>query len=179
MEPRLSLVTLGVRDLRRAVRFYRDLLGWPAHYAEGDPIAFVPLNGIVLGLFGRQALAHDAGCRPRGSGFRGVTLAYNTRSRREVDQIFTVLRRARTPIVKPPRRTEWGGYSGYFTDPDGHLWEVAHNPFWKLDARGGVHLPGRPTPPEPPRVPPRRPRASIARDAGATGGAAPGRRRRR
>lgn len=140
LEPRISLVTLGVRNLRRSVRFYRDVLGWKTKYAEGDPIAFYQLNGLVLGLFGHKALAKDVRVSPRRRGFRGVTLAHNVRSRRAVDVIFAQLRNRGGTIVKPPEVAEWGGYSGYFADPDGHLWEVAHNPGWKLDRRGAVVL---------------------------------------
>jgi uncharacterized protein len=146
MEPRISLVTLGVRNLGRSVRFYRDVLGWRTEYADGDPIAFFQLNGLVLGLFGHAALAKDAKVNPRRRGFRGVTLAHNVRSRRAVDAIFAQLRRKRATIVKPPKAADWGGYSGYFADPDGHLWEVAHNPSWTLDQHGAVLLPLASTP---------------------------------
>jgi uncharacterized protein len=141
MEPRISLITLGIRNLRRSVRFYRDVLGWKTEYAEGDPIAFYQLNGLVLGLYGQEALAKDARVSPRGHGFRGITLAHNVRSRRAVDEIFAQLRKRGGTIVKPPEVAEWGGYGGYFADPDGHLWEVAHNPGWKLDKHGAVVLP--------------------------------------
>jgi catechol 2,3-dioxygenase-like lactoylglutathione lyase family enzyme len=141
MEPRISLVTLGVRSLPRSVRFYRDGLGWKTKYSAGDPIAFFQLHGLVLGLFGHDALAEDARVRPRRRGFRGITLAHNVRSRRAVDEIFAVVRKRGGTIIKPPELADWGGYSGYFADPDGHLWEVAHNPGWKLDERGGVVLP--------------------------------------
>jgi uncharacterized protein len=141
MEPRISLITLGVRDLKRSVRFYREVVGWKTPFQSGDPIAFFPLQGIVLGLFDRRSLAEDARQRPRGSGFRGVTVAHNVRNRRAVTAIFERLKRKGANIVRPPRRTEWGGFSGYFADPDGHLWEIAHNPGWKLDRRGAVVLP--------------------------------------
>jgi uncharacterized protein len=140
MEPRISLITLGVRNLPRSVRFYRDLLGWKTTYREGDPIAFFQLSGMVLGLFGHQALAKDARVSPGRRGFRGFTLAHNVRSRRAVDVIFAQLRKRGGRIIKPPEAADWGGYSGYFADPDRHLWEVAHNPGWKLDKRGGVVL---------------------------------------
>jgi uncharacterized protein len=141
MEPRISLITLGVRSVRRSARFYRDVLGWRTEYADGDPIAFYQLKGFVLGLYGHRALAKDARVSPRRRGFRGITLAHNVRSRREVDEIFTRLRRRGGTIVKPPEVAAWGGYSGYFADPDGHLWEVAYNPGWKLDQNGAVRLP--------------------------------------
>lgn len=141
MEPRISLVTLGVDDLQRSVKFYREALGWKTRFSEGDPIAFFPLHGMVLGLYGRQALAEDASVSAGGSGFRGVTLAHNVRSRRAVVAIFHRLKRRGATIIKRPRVTDWGGFSGYFADPDGHLWEVAHNPAWKLDRHGSVTLP--------------------------------------
>lgn len=141
MEARISLVTLGVRNLDRAVRFYRDVLQWPTSYASGDSIAFFQLQGMVLGLFAHRALAEDATVDPRRRGFRGVTLAHNVRSRRAVDRIFARLRARQATIIKAPRATDWGGYSGYFADPDGHLWEIAHNPGWRLDPDGNVILP--------------------------------------
>jgi uncharacterized protein len=141
VEPRISLVTLGVLDLGRSVKFYREVLGWKTSFNEDDPVAFFQLDGLVLGLYGRQALAEDASVSGRGSGFRGVTLAHNVRSRRAVTAIFDRLKKEGATIVKSPRATDWGGFSGYFADPDGHLWEVAHNPGWKLDRYGSVVLP--------------------------------------
>jgi catechol 2,3-dioxygenase-like lactoylglutathione lyase family enzyme len=141
MEPRVSLITLGVGDLDRSVSFYRDVLGWPTTYALGDPIAFFQLRGVVLGVFPRAALAEDATVPAQGGGFRGVTFAHNLRSRKAVDAMFERLRSRGVAIVKPPRKAEWGGYSGYIADPDGHLWEIAHNPGWKLDRAGAVLLP--------------------------------------
>ncbi|MGA9840013.1 MAG: VOC family protein [Thermoplasmata archaeon] len=141
LEPRVSLVTLGVRNLERSVSFYRDVLGWTTGYAEGDSVAFFGLNGLVLGLYGHTDLAKDAQVSPRRRGFRGVTLAHNVRSRRAVDHVFATVRKRGGKIVKPPKVADWGGYSGYFSDPDGHLWEVAYNPGWKLDRKGTVVLP--------------------------------------
>jgi uncharacterized protein len=138
VEPRISLVTLGVRDLSRSVKFYREAFGWKTGYAKGDPIAFFQLNGLVLGVFSRRGLAEDAAVSPRGNGFRGVTLAHNVRTRRHVLAIFARVKKRGATIVKWPRRTDWGGFSGYFADPDGHLWEVAYNPDWRLDRKGAV-----------------------------------------
>ena len=132
MEPRISMITLGVADVARAVAFYRDGLGLPLHPASQDGVvAFFNLNGSWLGLFSRAALAEDAGVADGTAGFSGVALAHNVR---EVAQVATLLARAEKAgarIVQPARDTEWGGHSGYFADPDGHLWEVAFNPhFW-------------------------------------------------
>ncbi len=124
------MITLGVRDLARAVRFYEAGLGFPR--MESPPeVAFFTLNGSWLGLYGRAALAADAGVPDDGSGFEGVTLAHNVGTEREVDAVVARAVAAGATLVKPPQKVFWGGYSGYFKDPDGHLWEVAHNPlFW-------------------------------------------------
>ena len=130
MEPRISLITLGVSDLPRAIRFYRDGLGLPLR--EGPPeIAFFQTRGTWLALFPREELAKDAGISPDGSGFRGFALAHNVRSEPEVDATLERAVAAGATLVKPAQKVFWGGYSGYFADPDGFLWEVAHNPhFW-------------------------------------------------
>lgn len=141
MKPALTMVTLGVADIDRSLKFYKDGLGWKTDAKPGDPVAFFPLsNGVLLGLFGRAALAEDAGVPDDGAGFRGVTLAHNAASRAEADAALEDARRAGATIVKPAQDVFWGGYSGYFADPDGHLWEVAHNPFWTLDENGAVRL---------------------------------------
>ena len=141
MKPRINLVTLGVSDLARARAFY-ERLGLTASPAGNDDVAFFDANGIVLGLFGHAALAADAGLaddpEPR---FRGVSLAWNAASEAEVDAIFVQARQAGATIVKSPHKVFWGGYSGYFADPDGHLWEVAHNPFFPINAAGQIELP--------------------------------------
>lgn len=103
-------------------------------------IAFFDLNGTVLELFEREALAKDAGVSHEGSGFPGFTLAHNVRSENEVDELFDEVRKAGARILKEPKKTDWGGYSGYFADPDGYLWEVAYNPSWNFDEKGRVLL---------------------------------------
>ena len=128
ISPRISMITLGVRDLERSVRFYQDGLGWPRR--ESPPtVAFFPLNGTWLALFGWDALAEDAEIPAVGSGFRGVSLAHNVQSDEEVDRVVDQAVAAGASLIKKPQKVFWGGYAGYFADPDGHLWEVAHNPF--------------------------------------------------
>lgn len=140
MEQRLSLVTLGVADLARARRFYEEGLRW-CRTNRDDGIAFYQLGGIVLALFSRDELAKDAGLTAEGSGFRGVALAYNVRSRDEVGAVLAEAEAAGGTIVKPASDVFWGGHSGYFADPDGHLWEVAFNPFWSVAEDGSIRLP--------------------------------------
>ena len=139
MEQRLSLVTLGVADLEQSLRFY-EALGWKRGSENADVI-FFQLNGMILALWSRSALAEDAGLAPNERGFGGITLAYNARSKKDVDAVLTEAERAGARILKPAKDTFWGGYSGYFADPDGHLWEVAWNPFFPLDAKGAISLP--------------------------------------
>ena len=140
MEQRLSLVTLGVRDLAASAAFY-ERLGWRRARAGGGQIVFFQLGGIALGLFPHDALADDAGVDPATSGFRGVTLSHNTRSREGVDFVLEHASAAGARIVKPAHDAPWGGYFGYFADPDGHLWEVAWNPHFPIDADGNVSVP--------------------------------------
>ncbi|MBI2394898.1 MAG: VOC family protein [Deltaproteobacteria bacterium] len=140
MEPRISVVTLGVQDVGRARAFY-ERLGWVAAASSNEHVAFFDLGGVVLSLFGRTALADDAGVSAGGAGFSGVALAHNVRDRAAVDRTLAEAKAAGATIVKPAVETFWGGYAGYFSDPDGHLWEIAHNPFWTLDEHGRVKLP--------------------------------------
>ena len=129
MQPRISMITLGVRDLAVSVRFYEQGLGFPR--MESPPeVAFFTLNGSWLGLYGRETLAADATVSPEGSGFESFTLAHNVQSEAEVDRVMNQAVAAGATLVKTPGKVFWGGYSGYFKDPDGHLWEVAHNPFF-------------------------------------------------
>jgi uncharacterized glyoxalase superfamily protein PhnB len=141
MEQRLTLVTLGVGDLGRSRRFYAAL-GWHEIEPQQDSVAFFQLNGIGLSLFPRAELAKDAQVADSVPGFSGITLAHNLRSEAEVDALFAELVAAGAAAVKSPRKVFWGGYSGYVADPDGHLWEIAHNPFFPLDAAGNVTLAG-------------------------------------
>lgn len=127
MQPKISMVTLGVRDVQAAAEFYEKGLGFPR--VESEPsVAFFKLNGTWLGLYGRDALAEDATVSGEGSGFDGFSLAHNVHSEAEVDEVFQTAIRAGAKPVKKPQKVFWGGYSGYFADLDGHLWEVAHNP---------------------------------------------------
>ncbi len=139
MEQRLSMVTLGVADVSRARLFY-ERLGWTASSRSQDEITFFQVGALVVGLWGRAALAADSGAVDAG-GWGGVTLAHNVRSPAEVDAVLAEAAAAGGTIARPGEQTFWGGYSGVFADPDGHPWEVAHNPFWPLDDTGGVVLP--------------------------------------
>lgn len=141
MDQRLTLVTLGVGDLSRSRRFYAAL-GWNEIEPRQDSVAFFQLNGIGLSLFPRAELAKDAHMADGAVGFSGITLAHNLRSEAEVDALFAEMVVAGAAAVKSPRKVFWGGYSGYVADPDGHLWEIAHNPFFPLDAAGNVTLDG-------------------------------------
>lgn len=141
MEPRLNIVTLGVRNFDAALSFYKDGLGWLTSSASNEQIAFFPLGGVVLALYPREALAEDAEVEPNGTGFTGITLAYNAKSSEEVDQILEQVETLGAKIVKKAQKVFWGGYSGYFADPDGYLWEVAFNPFFQFDEKNNLILP--------------------------------------
>ena len=135
----ISMVTLGVADLARATRFY-VALGWRDTEMSNEDVRFLAGADVVLGLYGREALAEDAGVPAAGEGFRAVALAVNRASREEVDAFFKRATLAGGSVVKRPQEAFWGGYSGYFSDPDGHLWEVAHNPFVNIDVNGRWHF---------------------------------------
>ncbi len=133
MKPKISLITLGVSDLENSLKFYRDGLGFKTHnYKEGEDVVFFELEGSWLSLFPREKLAKDVTVSSEGSGFRGITLAHNVSSKEEVDKIFKLAVSVGAKSVRQPKEVFWGGYSGYFADPDGHLWEVAYNPFTDL-----------------------------------------------
>lgn len=140
MEQRLSLVTLGVSDLSSSRAFY-GALGWAESPASGDGVAFFQAGAIVFALWSRSELAEDSGLEP-GEGWGGVTLAHNVRSPADVDAVIGEARAAGAVISREPAETFWGGYSGVFVDPDGHPWEVAHNPHWTIGDDGSTRLPG-------------------------------------
>lgn len=134
MKPRISMITLGVQDLARSIQFYEAGLGFPR--MESPPtVAFFTLNGSWLGLYARHALAEDATVSPEGTGFAGFALAHNVASEADVEIVIQQALAAGAALVKPAQKVFWGGYSGYFKDPDGYLWEVAHNPFFWVGPR--------------------------------------------
>lgn len=138
MEQRVSLITLGVADLERSRRFYVEGLRWsPVMAVEGEVVFFNVGPGLVVGLF--TGMAQDAGVEREAGGL--MSIALNLREKEEVDAVLAEAERAGAVITKPARDTEWGGRSGYFADPDGHLWEIAWNPFWPVDAEGRVQIP--------------------------------------
>ncbi len=140
LERRISLITLGVADVARSTDFY-ERLGWSKSPASNENVTFIQLKGIVLGLFSRSHLAQDATVEDTPPGFSGVTLAYNVTSEIGVDAVVKFAVSCGATLVKAPEKVFWGGYSGYVADPDGHLWEIAHNPFFPLDEHGHVVLP--------------------------------------
>lgn len=140
MDQRLSLITLGVRDLARARRFY-EALGWKSGAAPADDVVFFQANCMIVALWGRDQLEEDTAVED-GGGWGGVTLAYNARSPAEVDSVLAEAEAAGATIARPGTETFWGGYSGVFVDPEGHPWEVAHNPNWPIAEDGSVRLSG-------------------------------------
>ena len=141
MEARVSFITLGISDLQRSVKFYRDGLGFPLSSASKGDVAFFKTGGIVLALYPSDKLAEDAHVPSAGSGFRGVALAYNVRRQEEVSEVLALAKAAGATITKPAQDTFWGGHGGYFADPDGHLWEVVWNPFFPFAEDGRVVVP--------------------------------------
>ena len=139
MEPRLTLVTLCVTDMARARRFY-EALGWRAG-GPAEGVTFFQLGGMILSLYGRADQARDANLPAEGSGFGGIVLAHNVRERDDVDRVLGEARAAGATILKPGHEIFWGGYVGYFADPEGHPWEVAWNPGFTLLEDGSIRLP--------------------------------------
>ncbi len=138
MEQRLTIVGLGVNDLETSNQFYEKIFGWQKLPSSNESISFFQLNGILLSLYPREKLAEDAQVSHEGSGFKGFTLAYNTRTKEEVDSLINELETKGVTIVKEPEEVFWGGYSSYIADPDGNLWEIAFNPFLPLDENGNA-----------------------------------------
>jgi catechol 2,3-dioxygenase-like lactoylglutathione lyase family enzyme len=140
MEQRISLITLGVADLQRAVAFYERVVGWKAE-ASPPGVVFFDLNGVVFALWPHDELAKDMGLAADSlPNYRGYSLAHNVQSEEEVDAIFARLKNNGATILKEPQKVFWGGYSGYFSDPDGHTWEIAYNPFWTIQKDGRVSM---------------------------------------
>lgn len=133
MEQRITFITLGVTDLKQSIDFYENKFGWRRSEMSNESIMFYDLNGIHLALYDRVELAKDATVDPSGNGFRSFTMAYNTRSEKEVENLIENLREQGVKVIKEPQKVFWGGYSSYVADPDGNLWEIAFNPFLKMD----------------------------------------------
>lgn len=140
MRQKLNLITLGVNDLKRSMEFYEKGLGWKKSTASTDNLALFSLGGIVLALYPRKLLAEDATVPDTSTGFSGITLSYNAKSEREVDEVLEEVEKLGATIVKPAQKVFWGGYSGYFKDPDSHLIEVAFNPLWGFDEFDNLDL---------------------------------------
>lgn len=140
MKQTLSFITLGVRDLAHSRAFYRAL-GWQESSGSQEAVAFYQAGSVAFALFGREALAEDATVSPAGSGFPAFTLAHNVASEAAVDATLAEAMAAGASLVRPGERAPWGGYRGYFTDPDGFLWEICFNPFFEMDETGAVRLP--------------------------------------
>jgi catechol 2,3-dioxygenase-like lactoylglutathione lyase family enzyme len=136
----LHLITLGVKDFEKTRKFYTEILGWKPTSGSNDDIAFFQAGGVALAIYPREKLAEDALVSSEGSGFSGITLAYNARSEAEVDEIIRDLKSKGVKIVKEPQKVFWGGYSSYFADPDDYHWEVAYNPFFAFDESGNLKL---------------------------------------
>jgi len=140
MEQRLSIVTLGVVDLKRSREFY-ERLGWRKSMAKAEGVVFFQAGGMALALFPKHELAKDANIAADGQGFSGMSLAYNARHREEVDSVLAEAEAAGARLLKRAQEAFWGGYSGYFSDPDGFLWEVAWNPSFPIAEDGSIRIP--------------------------------------
>jgi catechol 2,3-dioxygenase-like lactoylglutathione lyase family enzyme len=140
MNQHLHLITLGVKDLKNSVEFYTKILGWKPSGGSNDDVVFIQAGGVVLSVYPREKLAEDALVPSEGNGFSGITMAHNVQSEAEVDAIIADLKAKGVKIVKEPQKVFWGGYSSYFADPDGYLWEVAYNPFFPFDEHGNLKL---------------------------------------
>ncbi len=141
MKQKINLITLGVKDLKASLAFYEGGLGWQKSEQSQESVAFFQLNGLILSLFNRRSLAEDATVEDSPTGFSALTLAYNTESEEEVNQVIETVRKLGARILKEPQKVFWGGYSAYFADPDGHIFEVAFNPYFPMNEKGEVVLP--------------------------------------
>jgi uncharacterized glyoxalase superfamily protein PhnB len=142
MQPRISMITLGVKDIEKSRKFYEKGLGLKASSVSNEHLVAFRMNGIILSLYLEALLAVDALAKlSRENGFRGVTLAYNVLKKEDLEVVLREAAAAGAKLIKPAQDVFWGGHSGYFADPDGHLWEVAWNPHWPLDSNGEIELP--------------------------------------
>lgn len=140
MDQRISAITLGVDDVNRSRAFY-EKLGWAATKASNENVAFFPMNGFALCLFPTKELAKDAGVDRPGSGFDNITISFNVSTEAQVKRVLQKAKKAGGTILRDAGPVFWGGFTAYFADPDGHDWETAYNPFWKIDAKGSIKLP--------------------------------------
>ena len=140
MRQKLTLITLGVDDFQRSLEFYEKGLGWKKSAKSMENLALFPLGGITLSLYPKKDLSDDIGVAYQPSSFSGLTLSYNARSEKEVDEVLKRVEELGAKIIKPAQKVFWGGYSGYFADPDGYPIEVAFNPFWELDENDNLVL---------------------------------------
>ncbi|HEY6974964.1 MAG TPA: VOC family protein [Chitinophagaceae bacterium] len=140
MRQKLNLITLGVDNFEKSLEFYEKGLGWKKSDKSMDGLALFPLGGITLALYPRQELSDDTTLRYQPTEFSGLTISYNARSEKEVDEVLKQVEKLGAIIIKPAQKVFWGGYSGYFKDLDGYLFEVAFNPFWELDENDNLKL---------------------------------------
>jgi len=140
MRQKLNLITLGVDDFKKSLNFYEQGLGWKKSDKSMDDLALFPLGGITLALYPRHELANDTTLKYKSTEFCGLTISYNAKTEKEVDEVLAHVKKLGATIIKPAQKVFWGGYSGYFKDLDGHLFEVAFNPFWELDENDNLKL---------------------------------------
>ncbi len=141
MRQKFNLITLGVKDIQKSINFYEKGLGWKRSPASLDDLILFPLGGIVLALYPRKLLADDITLKDLPTGFSAVTISYNAKDENEVNEVLGQVEQLGATILKPAQKAFWGGYSGYFKDLDGHLIEVAYNPFWEFDNNDNLNLP--------------------------------------
>jgi len=140
MRQKINLITLGVDNFERSLNFYEKGLGWKKSEKSMEELALFPLGGVTLALYPRMELANDANLQYQPTEFSGVTISYNAKSEKEVDDVLSEVEKLGATIIKPAQKVFWGGYSGYFKDLDGYVIEVAYNPFWELDENDDLLL---------------------------------------